>query len=179
MDPITLWTVRLRPVIESDARFILDLRLDPDRAKHLSPIADDLAAQVEWIRGYKDRELVGREFYFMIESLSGESVGTVRVYDVAPKSFVWGSWMVRRGAPPIAAVEAAVGVYDFGFGVLDREKSRFDVRRANKSVVRFHDRFGATRTGEDETNIYFEMTREQYTITRARYVAVFTRCNAT
>lgn len=86
-------TVRLRLVEESDAEFILSLRLDERYNRFLSEVDPKLEAQRSWIRAYKTEEQEGREFYFIIERNDGVPCGTVRVYDFKDDSFCWGSWI--------------------------------------------------------------------------------------
>lgn len=167
---IAMKSVRLRLVELSDARFILDLRLDPKLNQYLSSVDDDLDGQAAWLHDYKTREESGREFYFIIEMLSSsERLGTVRLYDFREESFSWGSWILRSDAPRFAAVETSLAVYDYGFGPLGFAKSHFDVRRENARVIRFHERFGAVRVREDDFNVYYELLRETYFATRPSY----------
>ena len=172
MDNLASATLRLRPVEEADASFILSLRLDANLNQHLSAVENDLSKQIDWIRSYKIRETRGAEYYFIVESLRGESYGTVRVYDFRGDSFSWGSWVLRPGTPLFVALETAIAIYDFGFGPLGFERSHFDVRKANRGVTRFHERFGARRTGEDELNFYYELTKAEYLRARDRYSRV-------
>ncbi|QEL18375.1 GNAT family N-acetyltransferase [Limnoglobus roseus] len=170
MAPLKLRTGRLRPVEETDARFVLDLRLDPKLSRHLSPVIDDEEAQRQWIARYQVRERAGREFYFIIESADGgRQYGTVRMYNFCRDTFCWGSWIVLPTAPMSTAIESTLGVYDFGFGPLGFMKSDFDVRKENVKVVRFHQRFGAVVVGQDDENLYFEITKDVYERSRADF----------
>lgn len=143
----------LRNVLESDAEFILRLRLDPSKSRYISPVENSLGKQVEWIENY--RRGVG-EAYFIIESDEGPQ-GTVRLYDANGNSFSWGSWIVRAGAPSSIAIESALIVYRFALTFLGFGEAHFNVDRENISVLSFHDRFGATRVGVDERQIFFHI----------------------
>lgn len=156
-----------------DARFILDLRLDPERNKHVSEVEDSLPKQIQWMIAYKQRELGRQEFYFVIQSSKGEPYGAVRIYDFNAVSFCWGSWMIRRGAPAHTAIESALSVYEFAFYTLRFQRAHFDVRKNNERVVKFHERFGATITRSDAENYYFRLEREEYQYTRERYKRFF------
>lgn len=162
-------SIRLRPARVADARFILDLRLDVRLNRFLSSVDDDLGRQQEWLANYELREAQGQEYYFIIESHAGRPYGTVRVYDFRPDSFAWGSWILSHDRPQTAAIESTVCVYDFGFLELQFPKSRFDVRKGNDKVIRYHERFGAKRTGEDDLNVYFEFLRQDYERVRPDY----------
>ncbi len=153
-------TIRMRPVEESDAEFILKLRLDPRYNRFLSGVSDDVQAQKEWIKKCKDDESAKKQFYFIIERIDGTPCGTVRIYDLRSDSFCWGSWILNEDKTRHAALESAFLVYQFGFDDLGFAKSHFDVRKGNDKVISFHLKMGATKIGEDELNEYFEITRD-------------------
>jgi RimJ/RimL family protein N-acetyltransferase len=165
--------VSLRLVETSDAEFILSLRLDAEKNKHLSKVSNDLQAQIDWITGYKQRELAKKEYYFIIMGAQADELGAVRLYDFRDDSFCWGSWILVRNAPIHAAIESALAVYEIAFFELGFNRSHFDVRKENTRVVDFHRRFGATTTGEDDLNWYFELTRDSYELTKKRYQRYF------
>jgi RimJ/RimL family protein N-acetyltransferase len=158
--------IRLRDVEVADAGFILSLRLDPELNQHISKTDGDLSKQVAWIERYKAQTT---DYYFIIEEKDGTAWGTVRIYDIRGDSFCWGSWIVRKDAPTFVAMESALLIYEFGFGVLGFAASHFDVRKGNERVVQFHQRFGARITGEDAENFYFQLTREDYAPARKKY----------
>ena len=159
-------SIFLREVVENDAEFILQLRTDPLKGKHLSPTSADLNSQKEFILSYKKSM---EDFYFLICDWDWKQLGTVRIYDIKEDSFCWGSWIITKDAPKNAAVESALLLYDFAFFSLHYQSSHFDVRKSNDRVVRFHERFGATLTSEDEMNYYFSFDRSTYLKTREKY----------
>lgn len=161
-------TIKMRLVEESDAEFILKLRLDVRYNQYLSDINPDVQAQRNWIREYKDHEKENKQFYFIIERLDGIPCGTVRIYDLHQDSFCWGSWILNENKTRSAAIESAFLVYKFGFDELGFVKSHFDVRKANERVISFHRKMGAQQTGEDELNYYFEITQEAVNAVKGR-----------
>ncbi len=158
--------INLRDVEVEDAEFILSLRLNEKLNKYLSKTENDLARQIAWIRDYKTRE---NEYYFIIESKTGESYGTVRIYDIIGDSFSWGSWIITETSPAFAGIESALLVYEYAFDELGYNRSHFEVVKGNEKVIAFHERFGAVRVREDEEKYYFEITKDQYKITREKY----------
>lgn len=84
----------------------------------------------------------------------------MRVYDLQPDSFCWGSWLIKDNAPTTTAIESALLLY--GFGELSYKKAHFDVRKGNERVIAFHKRFGAQVVNEDELNLYFNYPLENY-----------------
>ncbi|MCS0350735.1 GNAT family N-acetyltransferase [Vibrio ordalii] len=153
-------TIKMRLIREEDAEFILSLRLDERYNKFLSSVDDNLAAQKEWIRKYKQDEEAGLQYYFIIETKDSKPCGTVRLYDLKADSFCWGSWVLNEDKTKYSALESAFLIYQFGFEELGFKKSHFDVRKGNLKVIDFHKKFGAVETGEDEDNYYYEISQE-------------------
>lgn len=153
-------TIQIRFVEESDAEFILKLRLDPKYNQFLSSVNSDVQSQKDWIKKYKNDEAAKKQFYFIIERNDATPCGTVRIYDLKEDSFCWGSWILNEDKTRYAALESALLVYQFGFNELGFEKSHFDVRKGNEKVISFHKKMGAQKTGEDDLNEYFNITKE-------------------
>ena len=152
----------LRLIEPEDAGYVHGLRIDPAYNQHLSEVQGTAEDQRRWIETYKTREAEGREFYYIIERRDGVRCGLVRLYDIDAESFTWGSWILDENKPGKAALDSAIQVYRFGFDVLELTRSVFDVRKENEHTLRFHDRFGSARTGEDEDNIYYELPRKSF-----------------
>ncbi|WP_044411488.1 GNAT family N-acetyltransferase [Thiomicrospira microaerophila] len=161
--------ILLRTVNLEDASFILALRSQPHKVQYLNPIDNNLAKQQAWLQAYQQKQQNGLEYYFVIESKHQEKLGLVRVYDLQPDSFCWGSWLIKDQAPKTTAIESALLVYEFGFGKLGYKQAHFDVRKGNERVIAFHQRFGASITHEDELNYYFNYQLEDYLQIKQKY----------
>jgi len=161
--------IALRPVNLDDARFIVELRLDTDKNRFISESVATVEEQKKWISDYLTRSEAQLESYFIIQDVSGQALGTVRMYDYRDNSFCWGSWILRKGAPRYAAIESALSVYEIAFRFLDFTESHFDVRRQNKKVVDFHLRMGANIVEESEMDFYFKYYQEDYEKIRRKY----------
>jgi RimJ/RimL family protein N-acetyltransferase len=158
-------SVVFRNAVGDDAQFILNLRTNPDKGKFLSKTSADLGAQVDWLDRYStDPDQV----YFIIENLSGERFGTVRLYDQKADSFCWGSWILSEGRPGGFAVESALMVYEFALA-LGFVRAHFDVRRGNESVWQFHERFGAVRVRETDEDFFYEISLDAINASLERY----------
>jgi RimJ/RimL family protein N-acetyltransferase len=140
----------------NDAAFILQLRTDEDKSRHLSKTENDLEKQINWLRTYADNQ---EQVYFIIQNLQGENLGTVRLYDQREDSFCWGSWIMKEGAPASSAIESALMVYHYGLQ-LGFKRAHFDVRKANVSVWKFHQRFGAEKVGESDEDLHYEISEQ-------------------
>ena len=157
--------IYLRLIQEADVGFLLNLRLNQNLNQHLNQVNDDKEQQLNWLKNYKQREVSGCDFYFVIVDKELGDIGLVRVYDIdyANKSFTWGSWIIREeNRPKYAAIESALLVYEFAFNELNLLLSKFDVRNDNAGVIKFHTRFGAKYLYSDELNNYFEVTKTNY-----------------
>jgi RimJ/RimL family protein N-acetyltransferase len=159
-------SIFLREVTIDDAEFIIELRTNPEKSKHLSATPNDIDKQKSFISIYLKSQT---DYYFIISDWSQCPLGTVRIYDVRADSFCWGSWILSKDAPTNAAIESALLIYDFAFFSLHYSKSHFDVRKENQRVVDFHKRFGACVVSEDDLNFYFHYDRDAYMSVRQKY----------
>lgn len=143
-------SISFRDIEETDAEFVLQLRLDPRRNRYLSPVDAEVDVQREWIRQYRESE---GQAYFVICDGAFAELGTVRIYDAIDESFSWGSWVLKEGAPAHAAIESAVLVYTLATRFWGFRAAHFRVHPANTSVLAFHEKFGAQRVSETSDEI--------------------------
>lgn len=160
-------SINLRSIDVADAAFVLSLRLDQEKSKFINPVDNDLQKQVDYIKACQQQP---NHWYFIIESKSGESLGTVRIYDIQSDSFCWGSWIVKNGAPAATAMESALLIYELGYGPLAFTKSHFDVKKGNLRVCAFHERMGAVKVAEDASQYFYHHNRETYLAIRPKYL---------
>lgn len=164
-------SINLRDVESTDAEFILSLRCDTQKAKFLHKTENNLTKQIAYIESYKAKE---NEWYFIIESKSGERLGTVRIYDIVDNDdFCWGSWIIKAGASANVAIESVLLVYEYAFYILGFTKAHFDVRKDNIKVKTFHKRFGAREVGKSDEDIFFNFFREDYEKIKEKYIFNF------
>ena len=157
--------VVFRNATTDDADFIVQLRTDPDKGKYLSHTSSDVALQVGWLEQYATDNT---QVYFIIEDKHGERFGTVRLYDPRRDSFCWGSWILRDGRPSGFAMESALMVYRYAL-TLGFTWSRFDVRKGNATVWKFHERLGALRIAETDEEYFYQMSTETIYLTLKKY----------
>ncbi len=149
-------TIYFRLADISDAAFIHSLRINEEFNKYLSTVDDDLSKQVKWLENYKQRELAGTEYYFIIHRISDNlPIGTVRLYDFIGEkvSFCWGSWILNENKTKYAALESALLIYDFAFFELGFKRCHMDIRKQNLKVIEFHKRFGVEIYDETELDL--------------------------
>lgn len=162
----------LRLIRPEDADYVHALRSDPAYNNHLSEVRGTAEDQRRWIEAYKAREAEVRELYYVIERKDGTRCGVVRLYDIAPDSFTWGSWILDHNKTQKAALESAVLVYMVAFDILGLPKAQFDVRRDNQNTLAFHRRFGAIETHETDRDIYFIFSSSRFATDRAGYLEI-------
>lgn len=143
----------LRDACLEDAAFILELRTDKNKSKYLSYVSPDIEKQENWLKKYNTDS---SQIYFIIQD-KNDVIGTVRLYDQRDNSFCWGSWIIQEGSPSSYAIESAMIVYNYAF-LLGFLNAHFEVRKGNKSVWKFHERFGAVRTGETEEDYLYKIS---------------------
>lgn len=161
--------INFRTVTLEDAEFVYNLRINENKAKYLSKITGKVEDQRKWIGEYKKREKDGKEYYFVICLKDDKNIGLVRIYDFQGDSFSWGSWLLSDDAPKTVALESAMIIYEFGFYGLSFKMSHFDVRKDNYRVVNFHKKFGAKIIKENDLDIFFIFTKDDYEKVREKF----------
>ncbi|MDW4561118.1 GNAT family N-acetyltransferase [Aeromonas rivipollensis] len=166
LDSLSAQTIRFRLAMPADAAFIHSLRSNERYNQHLSQTQGGEIEQRLWLENYKQRELDGKEYYFIIERIDGVPIGTVRLYDFRPdiNSFCWGSWILNEHKTSTAAIESTLLVYHVGFYLLAFAQSHFDVRLENQHVIRFHLKTGAMETHRDEQDVFFVFNRDNHQV---------------
>ncbi len=165
--------VNLREVTLKDAKFILDLRCDPKKSKHLNKTEYNLQKQEDYISRYFTLD---DEYYFIIEDKQGNPKGTIRIYDIKDKQYTGGSWLMVDEATSLEAIEGDFLLNDFAFNVLGMELDAYDVRKANKKMVRFHLNRGAKIVSENEIDYFFELTKEEFNKNKQRLLQIIGVC---
>lgn len=149
--------LKVRCVQEADADRILRLRTNENLSKYLHETENDIDKQLAYIRNYKIREYKKEEFYFafIIEN-SIYPIGFSRIHNInyISKTFSIGSWIFEQncGVYPILA---DVLLKEYGFEYLGLNLCYFDVRKNNKSVLKYHSYYSPSTINEDRDNFYF------------------------
>lgn len=133
--------VRLRPVRMGDAAFIVQLRSLEHAKGRVGDSADSTVSQEAWLRAYFTRQ---GDYYFIIETMGGISIGTYGIYDVADASAESGRWIIRLGVP--AAIPSAIEAFEIAFGMLALRQLRAKTVSANHSVLSLNRKFGFRQT---------------------------------
>jgi hypothetical protein len=164
--PKNKFGLNIRFVDESDAEFILSLRTNVKLGRFITATTSDISSQKNWIHNYKQREKDGLEYYFLFSNSEGENIGVNRIYNLTNKSFEIGSWIFKESNNPSSSILADIYTRDFGFFKLGFNNSVFQVRKENKSVLRYHQLYQPTQIEEDDLNFYFELSISKYSENR-------------
>ncbi|MBY6016088.1 GNAT family N-acetyltransferase [Qipengyuania gaetbuli] len=167
--------LRLRLIKPEDAAYVHRLRTDPSYNSHLSEVTGTVEDQRDWIEIYKARENAALELYYVIERKDGIPCGLVRLYDIEPDQFTWGSWILEKHKPPKAALESAVLSFGIGFHVLGARLANVDVRINNTHAAAFYRRFGMEEVRRTDGDIYFEYPRSKFDADRESFMTLLTK----
>jgi RimJ/RimL family protein N-acetyltransferase len=154
--------IDLRLVRLDDAAFIHGLRTDQSLNEYLSEVTGSVEDQRRWIIDYKERELFGCEYYFIIERKDGVRCGVVRLYNIKGDRFTWGSWILDHNKPRKAALESALLSFNFGFETIGLAEANLEVRVNNTRAIEFYRRFGMIEINRTEQEIFFLLPRLQF-----------------
>ena len=125
-----------------DARFIVWLR-NLDHAKgRVGDSATDETSQRTWLEKYFERD---GDYYFVIETIKGISVGTYGIYDIHGTSAESGRWIIRPDVP--AAIPSAILAFDLAFQTLRLTELRATTVSTNRTVLSLNRKFGFRQTG--------------------------------
>ena len=157
--------LNLRMADKSDAAFILSIRIDGEKSRHLNKVEDNIQKQIDWLeRCQKDMT----QEYYIIETKEKKRVGTIRIYDIKDGSYCWGSWIIIDAEPFFYSIESSVMMYKYclmkGLG-----NAKLDIRKKNKTVWRFHESYGAIKESEDDIDVYYRVEKEAIALYVMKY----------
>lgn len=148
---------RLRPVKNSDAQFIIDVRLeDAERNRFIHAISSEASAQQTWLEQYFQRD---GDYYFVIENrVAGQPEGLIAFYDEEQGRAEWGRWVIKKGS--LAAAESVYLLYRIAFEQAGLQELYCRTIADNTAVVSFHESIGErTRTILKD---FFELNGKRY-----------------
>ena len=174
MDTISKFNIKLRLVEESDAEFIVDIRTDSSKSKFISFTNSNIEEQKKWIREYKNREKAEEEFYYIAIDENDEKFATYRLYNKNNNSIEVGSFVSKpfyKIALNVIKVDVILKTYVFE--VLGYNSLNFEVRKNNKSVIIYHNKFKPQLTKEDDLNYYFKLEKDSFFANKNKFEKLF------
>ncbi len=164
----------MRLVEESDAEFIVDIRTDSSKSKFISFTNSNIEEQKKWIREYKNREKAEEEFYYIAIDENDEKFATYRLYNKNNNSIEVGSFVSKpfyKIALNVIKVDVILKTYVFE--VLGYNSLNFEVRKNNKSVIIYHNKFKPQLTKEDDLNYYFKLEKDSFFANKNKFEKLF------
>ena len=133
------YAFRLRPIGDSDAALVVELRNNPELNRFLHTSSNRIEDQLAWLARYYDRE---GDYYFVVERRgSGAFEGLISIYDIdtASRSGYWGRWILNPGS--LAAVESVWLIFRIAFELLALNSVYSRTVADNEKVISFHDSY--------------------------------------
>lgn len=127
----------LRYVAPDDAEATLKMRLDPEKARFLHPVENNVEKQREWIKKQIERE---GDYYFLAVSKDDEPIGTFSVYGIVGDVGHSGRLLMYGNA--LQSFEINLMTFKFAFEYLGLNKILGDVDEKNVTAIRFAETFG-------------------------------------
>ena len=154
--------LHVRFVTEEDAAFIIRLRTDEKLSRYINKTALDIEVQKEWIRQYKEREKIGKDYYFIFEKPKGLFIGLCRIYNINNDSFTIGSWLFAKESPVGSAILADIITREIAFELMPRKRLLFDVRNDNVNVIRYQNTYKPTIIKKTDVDTFFELSKDNF-----------------
>lgn len=170
-DTVIKYNIVLELVTEKDAQFIIGLR-SGKRSTHISYTEPDILKQISWIKQYKIREQNNLEYYFIVKDLDGKKWGTTRLYNFNNDKFEVGSWVFLEDSPVGIAIKGDIITREIAFEQLGFESCKFDVRKENKTVLKYHCGYKPLLVAEDGLNFYFELNKQDFYKQRDKLIKI-------
>lgn len=127
----------LRHVTPDDAEATLKMRLDPEKARFLHPVENNVEKQLEWIKKQIERE---GDYYFLAVSKNDEPIGTFSIYDIVGDVGHAGRLLMFGNA--LQSFEVNLMTFKFAFEYLCLNKILGDIDEKNITAIRFSEMFG-------------------------------------
>lgn len=168
------YNIKFRFVELNDADFIVKLRTDIEKSKYISETDKDIEKQKKWIREYKEREKKQEEFYFIAIDEKNVEFATYRLYNPDETSIEIGSFIsIPYYNNPINVIKVDIVLKTFVFEELGFNELKFEVRKDNKSVINYHNKFKPRLIGEDELNNYYNLKKDSFLMNKHRFEKLF------
>ena len=157
-----------RLVREEDAEFIVRLRTDAKLGRYIHSTSENVDNQRQWIRDYIEREKTGKEYYFIF-SKNNKNVGLARIYNIEEGKFTSGSWLSCSDIIG-GGVLCDIISREIAFKLYPDSINYFDIRKENKNVIRYHQSYHPTIYREDDENLYFYLTKQNFEKYKKLYI---------
>lgn len=150
--------IRLRAIEPADATFFFELQGDTERNRVLDflPPPSSLAALEVWTREQSQKELENDAFQWLIESKTGERVGSIVTHTCNPRNGTFSHALdIAAGARRKGyAAEAVSLILRYYFGELRYQKVHVGVQSDNDASIALHRKLGFKLEGTQGRMIF-------------------------
>lgn len=156
--------LKVRLINENDADFILSLRANPNRTKHMITLDYDLESQKKWIKEYKKREKEGLDYYFIYANAKGTPIGVNRAssIDFNAKTSKSSSWITIEGLKSEPLKMLVIG-NEIIFNLIGVESSWGEVQKNNDRAIKIFKLFGYKLNVDTDTEFCdFSLSRDDF-----------------
>ena len=161
--------IHCRLVVEEDAEYILSLRTDKVLSRYIHATDFNIEKQIQWIQDYKQREAIGVDFYFIFEDDNRQPVGVARIYQIKEGMFTSGSWLASSSIIGVGVLCDIIS-REIAFEMYPDSVNYYDVRKENTKVIRYHQSYHPTIYREDDENLYFYLTKQDFDKYKKLYI---------
>jgi hypothetical protein len=83
-----------------------------------------------------------------------------------------GSWVFLDESPAGIAIKGDIATREIAFEQLGFGTCKFDVRKENKTVLKYHYGYKPLLVAEDELNFYFELNKQDFYKQRDKLIKI-------
>ncbi|MDX1994440.1 MAG: GNAT family protein [bacterium] len=149
--------IRLRAVEPSDYDFYVGwIDSQSERQSYFIDFPQSSVNTREWVENEARRKPQNDEVRFHIETLDGQSVGTINTHSTNPRwgTFMYGVAVQRQHQGKGYGAEAVEIVLRYFFKERRYQKVNAEVYAFNEGSIRFHERLGFTLEGRMRRMVY-------------------------
>lgn len=150
--------IKLRAIEPNDASFFFELQKDTERNRLLDflPPPSSRAALEGWAREQSQRELEGDAFQWLIESKTGEHIGSIVTHTCNPRNgtFSYALDIAAAARRKGYAAEAVSLILRYYFGELRYQKVHVGVQSDNDASISLHRKLGFKLEGTQKRMIF-------------------------
>ncbi|HEX9991036.1 MAG TPA: GNAT family N-acetyltransferase [Chloroflexia bacterium] len=152
--------IRLRGIEPSDWQAFWDWNLDSETARNLYsvPPPQSREAVKQWAQKLSTQEAADDTFFFVIETLAGEMVGSINTHACDPRNgtFSYGVSILKDHRGKGYASEAITLILRYYFEELRYQKATVHTYSFNETSLRLHESLGFQLEGRVRRMIYTE-----------------------
>lgn len=137
--------ITIRSVKFEDAEFTSALRSDKKKCEHIHNVDATIEGQIKWINYQQNK---ANDYYFLIQSLTGDKLGTIALYNFFDDECELGRWVSYGNA--LQNLESVVLLHDIAFDSFNMNAVFTCTNITNAKVISFWKHFGSDKNYVEE-----------------------------